>query len=180
MLKRWIKESSRIAMENPWWTYRVDRFRIPGGTEGEYHFVDSRGSSMVIPVDGDGRVLLVNQYRFLCDRESLEFPCGGVKPGRTHDAMAAIELEEETGFAADVLEPAGGFNPFNGVTNEMCLVYIARGLRPAERAPDETEEFELRRCTPDEVDALITDGTIWDGMTLAAWCIVRSKLRSDE
>lgn len=180
MLKRWTKESSRIVTENPWWTYRLDRFRIPGGAQGEYHFVDSRGSSMVVPVDGDGRLLLVNQYRYLCDRESVEFPCGGVKEGRTHAEMAAIELEEETGHSAERLVDVGTFNPFNGVTNEMCRVYIARGLRLSDRRPDETEEFELLRCTPDEVDALITAGTIWDGMSLAAWCIVKPKLRSNE
>jgi ADP-ribose pyrophosphatase len=133
---------------------------------------------MVIPIDADGRVLLVNQYRFLVDRESIELPCGAVKEGATHDQTAWQELAEETGYSARELFQVGEFNPYNGITDEMCRVYVARGLVHVGANPDDTEEFELLRKTPDEIDAQIADGSIWDGMTIAAWGAARRKLDS--
>jgi ADP-ribose pyrophosphatase len=160
-------------MKNAWWTYLLDEYNLPSGKRGEYHFVHTPGSSMVVPVLPDGTLLLVNQYRYLLDRESIEFPCGSVKEGSNHDRTAWEELAEETGYSAKTLLQVGEFNPYNGVTDEMCRVYVARDLQFVGANPDETEEFELVRLNPGELDRKIADGTIWDGMTIAAWGISR-------
>ncbi len=175
-IKHWKKISSTVLFRNPWWTYRRDEFQIPGGIGGEYHYVHTHGSSMVIPVTADGSVLLVKQYRYLCDKESIEFPCGGVKEGKTYEEMASIELAEETGFRAGEFLSAAEFNPYNGVTDEICTVFIARGLEKTVAAPDETEEFELLTCTPSEIDRMIDENIIWDGMTIAAWGLAKQKV----
>lgn len=173
MLTRWKSLTTKVVLKNPWWTYKMDTFQIPNGVSGEYHYVSTVGSSMVIPILDDGRIVLVNQYRYLCDRESLEFPCGGVKPGKTHEEMAKLELEEETGYRSDDFEFIGEFNPFNGVTNEFCSVYLARSLQLSSARPDVTEEFEIILKDPHEIDVLIRTKKIWDGMTLAAWAITK-------
>ncbi|HTP14101.1 MAG TPA: NUDIX hydrolase [Bacteroidota bacterium] len=177
MLRRWKSVSSRITKKNPWWTYKIDQYQIPGGVSGEYHYVYTQGSSMVIPILDNGNLVLVNQYRYLCDRESVEFPCGGVKPGRTYEEMAALELEEEAGYRSQHLERVAEFNPYNGVTNEICAVFIGRGLQKTVPKPEATEEFEMITCSPTELDDMIREGKIWDGMTLAAWSLVREKIR---
>jgi ADP-ribose pyrophosphatase len=176
MLTHWKTLTSKVVLKNPWWTYKMDSFQIPNGVSGEYHYVHTEGSSMIIPVTEDGRLVLVNQYRYLCNRESIEFPCGGVKPGKTHPEMAKLELEEETGYRSDDFEFIGEFNPFNGVTNEFCSVYVARNLHPSSPMPDLTEEFEIVFKTPDEIETLIRAKQIWDGMTLAAWAIAKNFL----
>ncbi len=173
MLSRWKKLSSRIIDKNPWWSYTLDSFKIPDGIEGKYYYVHTEGSSMVVPVLDDGRIVLVNQYRYLCDRESVEFPCGGVKPEHRYDEMARIELEEEAGYLARSLDLVGEFNPFNGVTDEICKVFIARGLTKVQAKPESTEEFEMIMATPGEIDSMISKNVIWDGMTLAAWMLAR-------
>jgi ADP-ribose pyrophosphatase len=167
-----------VVYKNPWWRYCCDQIELPSGKSGEYHYVLTNGSSMVVPKDADGKLLLVRQYRYTGNRDSLEFPCGGVKEGSTHDETAKTELEEETGFLAEQIESVGCFNPCNGLIDEICRVYIARDLRHIGAHPDETENFELVRLTAEEVDALIRDGTIWDGMTLAAWAIARPLLKN--
>jgi ADP-ribose pyrophosphatase len=173
MLQRWKRLTSTILFKNPWWTYKKDTFQIPDGIEGEYHYVDTNGSSMVIPITDDGRIVLVNQYRFLCERESLELPCGGVKEGKSALEMAKIELEEEAGFTCGSMTCLGSFNPFNGVTTEMCSVFVARELRPVSVACDPTEEFEVVTLSLDEIDLKIELNQIWDGMTLAAFAMAR-------
>ena len=175
-LQSWKKLRQVFELKNPWWTYRHDEFEMPSGKKGEYHFVHVNGSSMIIPVREDGKIILVNQYRYLRNRESFEFPCGSVKDGSTYDQTARHELIEETGFEAKELVCVGEFNPYNGVTDEMCNVYIARSLSPAQAKKDETEEFEYVYLTPAELDANIVSGKIWDGMTLAAWSLAKHRL----
>lgn len=173
MLNHWKRLSSKVVHKNPWWVYMLDTFRIANGTTGEYHYVHTEGSSMIVPVMDDDRVILVNQYRFLCDRESIEFPCGGVKPGHSYIEMARLELEEETGYRAASWKESGEFNPFNGATDEICKVYIARELSYTRSKPETTEEFEVLFARPEEIDTMVIQGKIWDGMTLAAWALVR-------
>jgi hypothetical protein len=62
------------------------------------------------------------------------------------------------------------------VTDELCRVFIAKNLSEVTSTPDETEEFEIISLMPDEVDARITTGAIWDGMTIAAWNIAKSSI----
>jgi ADP-ribose pyrophosphatase len=174
-LKPWKKLSEAILFKNPWWTHKRDEFELPTGKFGEYHYVHTNGASMIIPIMTDGRILTVKQYRYLCEKESIEFPCGSVKDGSSYDETAWHELAEETGYSAKRLFLAGKFNPYNGVTDEMCHVYIARELQHVGGTPDETEEFELLPFKAEEIDKLIRDGSIWDGMSIAAWTIVRLK-----
>jgi ADP-ribose pyrophosphatase len=133
---------------------------------------------LIVPVADDGRIILVNQFRYLCDRESIELPCGGVKDGSSHNETAWQELREETGYTSDRMFLAGEFNPYNGVTDEICKVYVARELIHVGGDPDETEEFELVRLAPGELDGKIASGEIWDGMTIAGWTIAKPKLHA--
>jgi len=174
-LRPWKKRSERVVIENPWWTYRCDDVIRPDGSTGEYHYVHSRGSSLILPRLPDGTILTVNQYRYVAGRESLEFPCGSVKPGSDHEETAKTELREETGYLASSFVAAGEFNPYNGVTDELCRVFLADGLTFVGSEPEETEEFEILPLRPEEIDGKIGDGTIWDGMTIAAWHLVRAK-----
>ena len=175
MLARWKKISSSLVHKNPWWTYQLDSFQIPNGVKGEYHYIHSDGSAMIIPVTAEGRIVLVKQYRYLNDRESIEFPCGGVKENHSYEQMARLELEEEAGYTASVWEVIGEFNPFNGATDELCRVFIARGLSAVQAKPEQTEEFEILTMTPGELDKLIAAQEIWDGMTLAAWMLAKNR-----
>lgn len=175
-LKPWKKLGEHTVVENPWWVYKKDDCRLPSGKMGEYHYVHSQGSALVIPMMSDGRILMVNQYRYLCQKESIEFPCGSVRQGSSHEETARSELREETGYAGDPLSLIAEFNPYNGVTDEMCRVYLARALRYVGGTPDETEEFELMRFLPQEVDSLVVNGTIWDGMSIAAWFVAKNMI----
>lgn len=170
-MKPYKQISQSIMFENPWWKYCLDEVELPSGKPGEFHYVLTNGSSMVVPIGDDGRLLLVRQYRYTGKRDSIEFPCGGVKDESTHEETAVNELAEETGYVPAQLDHVGSFNPCNGLLDEICHVYVARSLRYVGARPDETESFELVRLIPQEIDASISNGTIWDGMTIAAWAI---------
>ena len=83
---------------------------------------------------------------------------------------------EETGFTGD-LEKVGFFNPYNGITDEICHVFIARNLKPSdEETKDEFEEFEIVNLSIKEIDKKINRNEIYDGMTMANWALARSKV----
>jgi ADP-ribose pyrophosphatase len=178
MLKRWKRINTKTRHENPWWTYKVDDFEIPGKVKvsGQYYYVHTHGASMVIPLTAEGKILLVNQFRYLGGRESIEFPCGSVETGHDHLQTAHQELQQETGYRANKMREVALYNPYNGVTDEICKVFIAEDLQTAPADPDETEEFELLSCTPDQIEDMIRKNKIWDGMTLAAWALARHKV----
>jgi ADP-ribose pyrophosphatase len=176
-LRRWKKIAEATIFKNAWWTYRRDMVELPSGKPGEYHYVHTNGSSLVAPITDDGKIVMVRQFRYLADRESIEFPCGSVKDGSTYDQTAVMELTEETGYSSNALAQVGQFNPYNGVTDEMCHVYLARDLQFVGSSPDETEEFVVVFLSPAEVEQQIRDGSIWDGMTLAAWSILKISQR---
>jgi 8-oxo-dGTP pyrophosphatase MutT (NUDIX family) len=127
----------------------------------------------VIPVFEDGRVLLLNQYRYLNQRECLEFPGGGMRNRSTPESTACQELKEEAGIIAGRLTPIGSFNPMNGATDEYCHVFVAQDLELGTANPEVSEEFEQRIASLKELEALIANGTIWDGMTLAAFALYK-------
>jgi 8-oxo-dGTP pyrophosphatase MutT (NUDIX family) len=174
-LMEWEKISEETLHSNDWWTYKRDRFRLPSGKEGAYHYVHTPGSVMIVPEEDDGYFLLVRQYRYLNGRHSLEFPGGGIAGCEDPISAARKELAEEAQKQAGRVELLGVFNPFNGVTDELCSVFHATGLVHTDASPDETEEFEIIRLTAGEVRARIAAGEIWDGMTMAAWAIYENR-----
>ncbi|GAB1351125.1 NUDIX hydrolase [Ignavibacteriales bacterium] len=173
-ISRWKKIKGREYHRNPFWSYRIDDFVIPSkGFKGKYYFVHTNGSSMVIPINEGNNLLLVNQYRYLNKRFSLEFPCGGIKTDSTPEETANFELREETGYSAKKVTKVGKFCPFNGVTDENCHVFLARDLVPDTKKPDDTEELTVEEVTIPQFETMISQGKIFDGMTLSAWALAK-------
>ncbi len=175
MLSKLNKISSKILYQNPWWKYCYDNYTQPDGSHGEYHYVETNGSTMIIPRTINNTFVLIRQYRYLNQRESLEFPGGGIKEKNSPIENAVEELAEETGFKPGRMEELGIFNPFNGVTNEMCHVFLAQDLEKESAEPDQSEEFEIEELDMEMIYKYIETGELWDGMTLASLMLYQSK-----
>ncbi len=178
MLTKWKKISEKILFRNNHWIYKLDNFEIPNRMKGEYHYVHTEGSTLIIPILPSRKLLLVNQYRYLLNSEALEFPCGVLEPNLSPEKNAQKELREETGMEAENLIYAGKFIPYSGVSDEVCYVFIASELKENGLIPDETEEFEIVEFSLSEFEKEIENNIITDGMTLAAWQISRKKILS--
>lgn len=172
-LKRWKKLSQKTLFNNKYWSYLLDEFEIEDKGKGEYHYVHLLGSTMIIPVTNNNKIILVNQYRYLNQKESIEFPCGSVEEGHSFEENALKELREETGYSGSDLKKVGEFSPYNGVSDEMCHVFIAKNLFKDALQSDFTEDLENIEASPDEIDKMIEQNIIWDGMTISAWTLAR-------
>lgn len=171
MKEKFDTVSSELVRANDYWEYKLDRYVMPSGNVGEYHYVNSRGATFILPKLENNTFILIRQYRYLNRRYSIEFPGGGQKEGLTPKENALAELREEAGLKPGTIELIGEFNPYNGVSNEICHVFFAEDFEKCEAAPEESEELEIVEMSAEEINRLIKTNEIWDGMTLAAWSL---------
>ncbi len=153
-----------------------ERLRYPDGHTLERSIVQHPGAVALVALDGEGRWLLVRQYRHAARKWLLEVPAGTLEPGEAPDATAARELREETGFAADRLERLGGTWMAPGFCSEFIHFYLATGLRPDPLPQDEDENLsEPIALTLDEVWAAIARGEIEDAKTVVAAALFQQR-----
>jgi 8-oxo-dGTP pyrophosphatase MutT (NUDIX family) len=134
----------------------------------------------VEPNGEDGRILLIEHYRFITDMTSWEVPAGRVDDGEPLEAGARRELLEETGYAAERLEYLGVYHPAVGSTNATFHVHFGYGLRQVAELTDTNEVLQVAWFNPDKVWAMIAANQIRDGLTLTSllWYFARDKMTS--
>ncbi len=162
--------------KNPYWVYKKDIYTLPDYSNGEYHYVETSGSVVIIPFYSFDKIIMVNQYRYLNQRFSLEFPGGGSNAALSNEENAQKELSEEAGLYSNKIIKIGEFNPYIGVTNEICNVYVALDLIIKKMNADISEEFEIMTFSKKEIESKISLGEIWNGMTLAAWALFNNSI----
>lgn len=135
--------ASRIAWSCPWYRVRQDDIILPNGNQGVYNVVQLPGAVWIIPVTPDGKIVLINAYRYTVDDWCIEIPAGGIKPGQSLEEAAREELLEEVGGTAVTLEKVCQFYTMNGIGNEIAHVFLATGvtLGPAHHEPAEVMEI---------------------------------------
>ena len=172
MPKHLKKLSEEVLHENPWWKYKHDTYEQPNGKPGDYFYGETNGVVMIVPVLEDGRLVLTLQHRYLSDKQSIEFPAGGIKDGMTPAEAAKLELLEETGCVPKEMIKMGEFEPANGFVKDTCHVYLAHVATQGEQHLDDSEEIELMYRRPEEIDGMIRKNEIWDGESMASWSLV--------
>lgn len=173
MLKKWKRVATETLFKNKWHEYRHDTFTLPNGKAGNYYYTHNWGSVYIVAVDRDKRVVLHREYRYLFDRESVEFPAGQVGEGRTSSAAARAELAEEAGLKAAHLKQIGKIAYAVGYSTDWADVYVAWDVSPEFAERDETEEFEMIHATPEEIESMIQSGEMFGSSAIAAWHIAR-------
>src|SRR5262245_23822073 len=86
----------------------VDSVELPDGKTARREIVRHGGAVAIVPIDRDGRVILVRQYRHAAGRIMLEIPAGTLGKNEDPDLCAARELQEETGYKPGKLRKIGG------------------------------------------------------------------------
>jgi len=173
MSKHAKKLSEEVIHENPWWQYKHDVFEDGQGKENNYYYGETKaGMVVVVPVLADGRIVLVLQYRYLDDKQSIEFPAGGIGDDSSALQAAERELREETGYIAEDYVKIGEFQASNGLLRDKAHVFLCQVVEQKEAQPDETEEIEVIYRRPEEIDEMVRKNEIWDGQTMAAWALI--------
>ncbi len=125
---------STVDSDAPVETIWEGRF-ITAKRQGRWEYVSrSRGirAAVILAID-DGHVLLVEQYRVPLGKNCIELPAGLVGDhddnGDEDASVAAIrELEEETGYRAEIMEDRGEFYSSPGMVSESFSLFHAKNL----------------------------------------------------
>jgi len=174
-MKKIKKTSSKKIFKSKWFDIFHDKIILPDKKKGDYYYIYTLGSVMIIPITQDNKIILTKQYRYLTGKNSIEIPGGGMKT-RNSKNEAKKELEEETGYKAKNWKKVGEFYPFNGIASEKCHAYIAKDLIKTKQNLDDTEFIEVLKKPIKQVYEMIEKNEIKDGMTLAALNMARKYL----
>ena len=174
----WRLRASRYVVDSPYMRLRMDEVELPDGTiVPNYYVRESHGFVVVVPLTADERVVLVRQYRYGADSIHLELPAGMLLDGEEPRACALRELSEETGYEVERCELAAQYYPEAVRSSARAYVYIASGARKVrEPVPDVTEHLEVELATVDDFRAMLGDGRIDTGATIAAGYLALQKL----
>ena len=155
--------------------YTCPIFRVTQGVVQlpDQHLTDRNrvlhnGGSGVLPIDADGQILLVEQYRYGIGRITLEIPAGKLEKGEDPKQCALRELREEVGGTTDQLIDLGILAPTPAYDSEIIYIYMAEcnGFMPPK--PDEDEFLQVHKMSLDEAVALVLSGEIIDAKTQIA------------
>ena len=155
---------------------RRDWMKTPDGRETKYDIIEHGGSVVLVPVDADGNLLFVRQYRHAAGTDLLELPAGTLDEGEEPAVCAAREIREETGFAAGTLEKIGEFYLAPGYSTEFMIVYLARDLTYDPLEADADEFLSVERIPLAEAIQMAERGEMPDAKSLAALFLARGYL----
>jgi 8-oxo-dGTP pyrophosphatase MutT (NUDIX family) len=171
--------ASREIYRNQWLRLREDRILRSNGKEGIYSVVEKEDCAIILPIQ-DGKVWLVEQFRYTIQERALELPQGGWEMEIEHpEELARGELKEETGLHADEMTYLGFLWIAYGFTRQKQHVFFATGLTLKDRDPDEEEhDLIIHTKSLEEFEQMILDGRIRDTSTVAAWGLYLSWKRT--
>ncbi len=142
--------------------------QTPTGHVASWDLIQHKGASAVVPVDEDGKIILVRQYRGAIDDIMLELPAGGRDSvDEDFKECAARELEEEIGYRSDDIEHLIDINTAAAYTSEKIAIYVAKNLIPSKQNMDEDEFINVERYTLEEIKKMIYNLEITDAKTIA-------------
>ena len=155
---------------------RRDWLKTPDGRETKYDIIEHGGSVILVPLDADGNLLFVRQYRHAAGTDLLELPAGTLDEGEEPAVCAAREIREETGFAAGKLEKIGEFYLAPGYSTEFMVVYLATDLKHDPLEADADEFLSVEKIPVKQALEMAEKGGIPDAKSLAALLLAQRYL----
>jgi len=155
---------------------RLDYLRTPNGNEVKYDIVDHVGSISIVPMDENGQIYFVRQYRPAIQAELLELPAGTLNEGENPVEAAAREIREEIGMAAKNIKEVGSFYLAPGYSTELMHVFVATGLTDDPLDPDADEFLSVEKMNLPQALELAESGLLQDAKSLAALFLAKKYL----
>lgn len=177
MSKQWIAEkiggwktkTATTVYENPWIKISHEEVITPKGTDGIYGVVHFKNTAIgIVPIDDEGNTWLVKQSRYTLNQYTWEIPEGGCPEGEEPLVAAQRELEEEVGLKAAHWQELMRMYLSNSVTDELCVVFVAKGLSAGVQQLESTEDIEYKKIPLVDAIDMVKRGEITDGISVAA------------
>lgn len=150
--------------------------RLPDGRERDYDLVSHNDSVALIPLDDEGNIWFVTQFRLGSEREMLELPAGVMHDNEQPELCAAREVREEIGMAAGRLTYLGSAYLAPGYSSENNHIFLAENLSESPLEMDDDEFLHIKKIPVVTTYEMAESGEIQDSKSLAALLLARQHI----
>lgn len=158
---------SELLLTGKFLHIKRDTVSLPDGKHATREYVVHPGAVVVVPLLGDGQVVLERQYRYPVGQVMIELPAGKLDPGEDPLLCGLRELQEETGYTAGQWAYAGQMHLAIAYSTEIIHIYFVRGLTAGQRKLDAGEFLEVFTVPVPQLLSWCADGTVTDAKTMA-------------
>lgn len=170
---------SKLVYEGRILDLRVDTVRLPSGRLTTREIAEHSDSVCMVPLDSQGNVLLVRQYRKSVESNLLEVPAGGIEENEAPEDAVLRELQEEVGYTAGKITRLAGFWVSPGWCTEFMHAYLATELSPARLDADFDENITVIQVPLAQTIDLIAKGEIQDAKSIASLLLAMRHLEDN-
>ncbi|MET7284846.1 NUDIX hydrolase [Streptomyces sp. NPDC005573] len=149
-------------------TLYSENFSTPTGEERHISFIEQPAVAIAVPILGDGKVMLTEQWRPLVGETLLECPGGKVELGETPEEGLRRELSEEVGLSPRTIRSLGHFYSSVGASTERICCFVASDFDPAVRSTKDKKRIALKEFDQEELCAIVRNSIMPDGKTQIA------------
>lgn len=163
------KLSSETLYNGRIMTVTRDTVLLENGKTADREVVHHSGGVCIAPLDDEGNLYFVRQFRYPFHDVLLELPAGKREKGETPIECGIRELKEEVGFKATEIIPLGEIYPTPAYDDEVIYLFLAKGrLVKDVQSPDEDEFLDVVKMSLSEAKEKVMNGEIKDGKTQIA------------
>lgn len=161
----WTVVGTKSIYKNPWMDVREDKVIRPDGKDGIYGIVRIKPGVTILPMDNEGNVFLVEQYRYTTESKTVEAVSGGVENNESALDAGKRELKEEAGIEAKEWIELGEFYPMTTIVESKNYLFLAKDLTFSKAIPDGTENIKLFKISLNQAIEWIMEGKITNSVT---------------
>ncbi len=146
----------------------VDNAELENGETVIREVIKHPGGVCVVPLDENGNVIFVRQFRYPHRKAILEIPAGKLEFGESHYDCGLRELKEETGCTCEKYDYLGLLFPTPAYDSEVIHIYLARGLSEGNKKLDEDEFLDTEKIPLEKAAEMVMNNEIEDAKTQIA------------
>jgi len=177
----WTTKKSTLVYENAWIKVSHNEVITPKNTDGIYGVVHFKNIAIgIVPIDDEGNTWLVKQSRYALNLSTWEIPEGGCPENELPLVAAQRELEEEVGLQARDWQQLMTLHTSNSVTDESCIIFVAKNLYAGKQQLDATEDIQVKKLPLREAINMVLNGEITDAISVAALLRLALELKVTE
>jgi len=127
--------------------------------EKYYEAVDASDAAAIVAIY-NGKIILIDQYRPVLNRHTIELPAGLIENGEKPGDAIIRELEEEAGYLAKDIIHLLTYYHAPGYSTGRTHLFYSNHLRKTRQL--EKEKIEVLAILPKDVINLLREGKIED------------------
>ncbi len=162
-----MTHTNKTLLETPKFNVELWKVALRDGRTVDREVVVHPGAVTILAICEDGSVVMIRNRRFAAKQVLLELPAGTLEADEDPRDCAVRELQEETGYRAETIEPLNEFYTSPGICTERMYAFVARGLTHVGQDLDDSEEIDVEVVSVDKIRQELITGKLLDGKTIA-------------